>query len=72
MSLKYNGKGYLAEIAPALIGDAPTYLNVRTIFNEKTLFISQDDCNGRTEQVVLVKDEILALRDYLVQICPTL
>lgn len=67
--LKFSGKGYDAVIEPFIETDHPTHLSVEKAFNG----VNYLSIEYSEEQVVhLAKEEAIALRDYLVQICPTL
>lgn len=66
--LKFSGKGYDAVIESNMPAEVGTDLHVSEIMGQKILFINQGD----EASLVLDKEEAIALRNYLVQICPTL
>lgn len=66
VGLNYEGRGYKATIHNE-DGDDDIILNARTIEASTVMTITQ----GR-DVIALYKSDIIALRDYLVQITPTI
>lgn len=67
--LKFSGKGYKAVIAPHAEEDTPINLDVSSLNGEKYMSIQYSDDE---QALVLNGPEIIALRDYLNQICTSL